>query len=76
MDKKEFKSDREQFKYLDTFLSYSLNGWHSFVWGLQTFLNESDKVDLLRPIYVDYSFVSCNNHFETMELKELCQTLL
>ena len=76
MDKKRFKSDRERFKHLDTFLSYPPNGWHPSVWGLQTYLNESDKVDPPRPVYVDYGFVSCDDYFETMELKALYRTLL
>ena len=76
MDKKRFKSDRERFKHLDTFLSYPPNGWHPSIWGLQTYLNESDKVDPPRSVYIDYDFVSCDNYFEIMELKALYQTLL
>ena len=76
MDEKGFRSDRQNFKHLASFLKCSPNGPHPSVWGLQAYLNDTDREQPPASVYVDYGFIHCDGYFETMELKEIYRQLL
>lgn len=76
MDEKGLKTERQEFPYLEKFLSVRPGGQRPSVWALKQFLADGDTVDSNDSMFDDYGFRNCQNVADLKDLMRVYQNIL